>query len=114
MTIRNSILPMAGLIGALLLPLATQAQVPNPHPTTLHQRFQDQRARIHQGVVSGQLTRREARNDRSRLARVHYQDQRDRRFQGGHLTASERRHQEAELNHNSGDIYRTKHNNRVR
>ena len=108
------ILSAAGLLGALLLPLAAQAQVPNPHPTTLHQRFQDQHARIQQGVASGQLTRREARNDRYRLGRVRYQDQRDRAFQNGHLTAGERYHQNAELNGNSSSIYRTKHNNRAR
>ena len=82
MTIRNILLPAAGLLGALLMPLAAQAQVPDPHPTTLHQRFQDQRARSHQGVASSQLTRREARNDCYRLARVRYQDRRDRAFQG--------------------------------
>ena len=115
MTIKNVLLPAAGLCGALLMPLAVQAQTtPYPHPTNLHQRFQDQHARIRQGVASGQLTRGEARRDRARLARVRYQDQRDRAFQGGHLTAGERRHQNAELNGNSGDIYRTKHNNRVR
>ena len=110
----HSILSAAGLLGVLLAPLAAQAQAPYPQPTNLHQRFQDQRSRIKQGVADGQLTRREAQGDRSRLNRVRYQDRRDRFFQGGHLTAGQRSHQETELNRNSGAIYRTNHNNRVR
>jgi hypothetical protein len=114
MKINIAILPAVGLLGTLLLPLAAQAQVPHPHPTTLKQRFQDQHARIHQGVTSGQLTRREAALDRTRLAHVRYQDERDRAHQYGHLTAAERLHQEHELNRNSKDIYHTKHNGHVR
>lgn len=114
MKITSIILPAAGLLGVLPLPLAAQAQVPHPDPNTLHQRFQNQHARIHQGVADGQLTRREARRDRFRLSRVRYQDHRDRFFQGGHLTAGERNRQNAELNGNSGSIYHTKHNNRIR
>ncbi len=114
MKVRNVVLPVAGLLGALLMPLAAQAQTPYPHPTNLNQRFRDQNARINQGVASGELTRREARGDRFRLDRVRFQDQRDRFHQNGRLTAAERRHQNRELNRNSGDIYRTKHNSAVR
>lgn len=114
MKTNHILLSAAGLLGVLLMPSAAQAQAPYPHPTSLHQRFQDQHSRIKQGVADGQLTRREARGDRYRLNRVRSQDQRDRFFQGGHLTAGQRSHQTRELNRNSGDIYRTNHNNRVR
>ncbi len=114
MKTNHIILSAAGLLGVLLTPLAAQAQAPYPHPTNLHQRFQDQHSRIKQGVADGQLTRREARGDRYRLNRTRTQDQRDRFFQGGHLTAGQRSHQTMELNRNSGAIYRTNHNNRVR
>ena len=108
------ILSAAGLLGVLLAPLAAQAQAPYSQPTNLHQRFRDQQYRIKQGVADGRLTRREAQGDRYRLNRVRSQDQRDRFFQGGHLTAGQRSHQAAELNRSSGAIYRTNHNNRVR
>jgi hypothetical protein len=114
MKTQNIVLAGLTLVGAALLPMAAQAQTPYPHPHTLNQRFHDQNARINQGVRDDQLTRREARNDRFRLDRVRYQDQRDRDFHGGHLTTSDRRHQEAELNRNSKDIYRTKHNDYTR
>ena len=102
------IAPIA-LLGATLLPLtAAQAQV------TVNQRLHDQQARIHQGIASGQLTHREAhtliRQDKS----IQRQERIDRFRDGGHLTAGERTRLNGRLNRESGEIYRLKHNDRVR
>ena len=101
------------LLGALALPAG--AQTPPPmHPHSINARLHDQHERIHQGVGSGQLTRGEQYRLNTRDARIHRQERRDRRFDNGKLTSSERRHLQRELNGSSRAIYRDKHNNRVR
>ena len=96
----------AALAGTLLLPLAAQAD-------SLHQRLHDQHERIHQGVVSGQLTRREQYRLNTRDARIRRQEHRA-RLSGGRFTPAERRRVERELNHSSRAIYHQKHDRQVR
>ena len=105
----NTIKILAGmaLLSAALLPMAAQAQ-------GINQRLHDQHGRIHQGVGSDQLTRREQYRLNRRDAQIHAQEHIDRRFDHGHLTGNERRNLNRELNHSSAAIYRDKHNAAVR
>jgi hypothetical protein len=73
----------------------------------------DQRRRIHQGVRSGELTRREASRLYSRstdLSRDYWRDRRD----GGGLSRGERRRLEVRQDHLSRSIYRQKHDRQAR
>lgn len=105
----NTIKLLAGaaLLSAAFLPMAAQAD-------SINQRLHDQHSRIHQGVGSDQLTRREQYRLNRRDARIHAQEHIDRRFDHGHLTPGERRNLNRELNRSSGAIYRDKHNAAVR
>jgi vacuolar-type H+-ATPase subunit E/Vma4 len=100
-------LASAALLGAALLPLTAA------HADTINQRFHDQRQRIHQGVISGQLTRREQYRLNAREASIRHQEYRD-RLTGGRFTPRERHHIQREMNHTSSTIYRDKHNGYVR
>jgi hypothetical protein len=101
------LLASAALLGAALLPMAA-------HADSINQRLHDQHQRIHQGVTSKQLTRSEQYRLNRRDARIHSQEQLDRRFDHGHLTPSERRNLQSDLNRSSSRVYQDKHNNRVR
>ncbi len=101
------LLASAALLGAALLPIAA-------HADSINQRLHDQHQRVHQGVMSGQVTRGEQYRLNHRDARIHRQERQDRRFNGGQLTYGERRHLQGELNHSSGRVYHDKHNYRVR
>ncbi len=96
----------AALVGATLLPLAAEAD-------SINQRLHDQHARIHQGVVSGQLTRREQYRLNARDARLRRQEYHA-RLSGGRFTPAERQRIQRELNHSSGSIYRQKHDRQAR
>ncbi len=95
------------LLGAALLPVAAQAD-------SINQRLHDQHGRIHQGVGSEQLTRREQYRLNRRDASIHRQEHRNRRLNGGHLTAGERQRLNRELNRSSRTIYQDKHNSYTR
>lgn len=110
-TITLKCLAPALLLGALALPAA--AQTPVHHPYSINHRLHDQQERIHQGVHSGQLTRREQYRLDARDSHIRTQEYRD-RLSGGKFTHAERRHIQHELNHSSGAIYRDKHNHHVR
>ena len=73
----------------------------------------DQRQRIHQGVRSGELTRREATRMYSRSADLSRDYARDRR-DGGGLSAGERRRLEIRQGALSRSIYRQKHDRQDR
>jgi len=68
--------------------------------------------RINQGIRSGELTRREARQLEGGLARIRI-DERFARLDG-HLTPAERARLERELTHESRSIYRQKHDRQDR
>jgi len=72
-----------------------------------------QQQRIGQGVHSGSLSRGEARSLEHRERSIAREVRRDRRSGGG-LSFAERRHIAARQNRVSHDIYRLKHNGRVR
>lgn len=96
----------AALLGAALLPLAA-------HADSIHDRLHDQHRRIHQGVVSGQLTRREQYRLNERDARIRRQEHHA-RMSGGRFTPRERQRIQRELNHTGGNIYHQRHDGQVR
>ena len=94
---------------ALCVGMCAQAMLP-ASAGEIHNRFVRQQQRINQGVKSGQLTQGEYNRDENRLHHIKKITRRDRRMDGGHLTARERRNINQRLNGNSNQIYFTKHN----
>jgi hypothetical protein len=95
----------AGAIAAFALaisPLAASAG-------EVHNRVNNQQARINQGVRDGQLTQGEYDRDENHLDRINAQRERDLRRDGGHLTAGQDHRLNRELNNDSNRIYFTKH-----
>ena len=78
----------------------------------LNEREANQHARIHQGVVSGELTRPEARRLRAGEARLNYNEARAKA--DGVVTPAERARLHNEANHESERIYRQKHDGQDR
>jgi hypothetical protein len=81
---------------------------------TIHQRKENQQARIRQGVRSGELTRGETRNLESRGRSVNREERAMRRVNGGRLTAADKAALARRQNRISRSIYRDKHNTLVR
>jgi len=93
----------------LLVALAGLANAGTPG---IHQRQWNQHARIHQGVMNGQLTRGEAM--RLRAGQRHIQRAEWRAKSDGIVTARERARLQAMQNHENRAIWRMKHNARAR
>jgi len=99
---------LAALLAAVMIaPMPAMAQ-------TVHQRLQNQKARIRQGIHSGELTRGEAKSAIHSTKRIARRAAIDRAKHGGHLTPTEKNHLQSRLNKNSRKIYRLKHNGAVR
>jgi len=96
-------------LSTIFVSAAANAQVPYPHPDSIHQRLRDQHSRIYHGVKNGRLTYREAARLRARDARIRHQVALDRFRHNGHLTPREHRHVERELNHSSHHIWHERH-----
>ena len=92
----------------LFVALAVVATAPvfagTPH---LNAREANQRARIHQGVQTGELTRPEARRLRAGEARLNYNEARAKA--DGVVTSAERARLQNEASRESERIYRQKH-----
>ncbi len=102
---------MMVLLAALAVSLAGAASA-NTWTPRVDRREAHQRARIAQGVRSGQLTPREARHLRAGERRIHRMERRAKA--DGVVTPRELRRLNVALNHESRAIYRLKHNARVR
>jgi hypothetical protein len=79
----------------------------------INDRQQNQRARIRQGVRSGELTRREAGRLQAQQARIRVNEAYARRS-GGEFTARERARIQRQQNRSSRHIYRQKHDRQDR
>ncbi|MGI4833242.1 MAG: hypothetical protein ACRYFK_07240 [Janthinobacterium lividum] len=104
----NRLLSAAAL---LLVAAATTAQAQTSTPL-VRARAQNQRARIRQGVASGELNQREAARLRGREAGLTAQRRADRA--DGVVTPQERRDLRQTENRDSRAIYRQKHDAQVR
>jgi hypothetical protein len=98
----------------LTAPMASaQTTTPERPKGEVNKRLENQKDRIQAGVKDGQLTKGETkhlvRNDKA----IHAQEKADRQANGGKLTGGEKRQLNRELNKNSRQIYRARHNNRT-
>jgi len=90
------------------LSAVSYAQNNHRHPLNINKRQENQQDRIAQGIKSGELTAREA----SQLERQEFRINREeRRFRqsGDGLTSKERAKLERDLNRESRNIYKQKH-----
>jgi hypothetical protein len=95
-------------------PGAGQYDPGHPRVNQVDQREVNQQERIGQGVKSGSLTAGEAEHLEKNEARIQQQKQADMAAHGGHLTKSEQNQLNREQNAQSRQIYKDKHNNKVR
>jgi hypothetical protein len=84
---------------------------PQDRPT-VNQRLENQRDSIQAGVKDDQLTKGEATHLKADDAAIHAQEKVYRRANDGKLTKGEKKQLNRELNRNSRQIYRARHNNR--
>jgi hypothetical protein len=96
---------------ASLASAQTPAATPNDH-MTVNQRLENQHDRIQAGTRDDQLTRNERTRLRASDAAIHAQERVYRRANDGKLTRSEKHQLTRELNRNSRQIYRARHNDR--
>ena len=76
----------------------------------VNKRIENQADRIQAGEASGQLTDKEADHLEKNDAKIHRQEKRDRKANGGNLTNKEKARLNRELNRNSRQIRRAKKN----
>ena len=79
----------------------------------INRRIENQKDRIQAGVADDQLTKREAARVERHDKEIHKQEKKDRQENGGNLTKKEKRQLNRELNRNSREIARERHNNRT-
>jgi hypothetical protein len=102
------------LLAGVTVSAAQEQPAANPQTKTpvITKRQANQRARIRQGVRSGELTRGEAARLRAKERKI--QAEKKAAKSDGTVTQGERRHLKREENRTSRQIYRLKHNNRER
>jgi hypothetical protein len=100
-----------GLVAATAASAQTATAAPADKPTT-NQRLENQKDRIQAGTKDDQLTKGERTKLRANDAAIHAQEKVYRRANDGKLTTGEKRQLNRELNRNSRQIYRDRHNNR--
>ena len=81
-------------------------------PTEVGRREENQQDRIAQGVNSGQLTAGEAGHLENNEAKINQEVKQDRAANGGKLAPQEHKQVNQQLNKQSHQIYRAKHNGR--
>lgn len=84
--------------------------VPAAQAGEVHNRLQNQQARIQQGIRSGQLTPGETYHLERREATINAKRQADLAANGGHLTPGDYRRLNAREDSVSGQLYVDKHN----
>jgi hypothetical protein len=102
---------VATLVGVMLVTPGFAA--PAHGPRGINARQQRQTQRIRQGIKSGEVTKGEADRLRGDEAAVRAEERVYRRSGDG-LSQAERKDLEKDLNKNSRDIYRARHNDRSR
>jgi hypothetical protein len=103
------------LAGASLCAATASAQDPSAPPVdrpTVNERLENQKDRIQAGVADDQLTKREAARAAKHDKAIHAQEKKDRQENGGNLTNKEKQQLNRELNRNSREIARERHDHR--
>ena len=89
------------------------AAVQNTNPTSeVGKREENQQDRIAQGIKSGQLTSGEAAHLENNETKINNEVRNDRAANGGKLTPQEKKQVNRQMNRESKQIYRDKHNGR--
>lgn len=101
-------LATAMCVGTVVTIFATAAFAGPARDPRIHQREINQRNRIDQGIVSGELTPVEARILEAEQAKIRHDELRMK--SDGRITPAERARLTMEQNRASRDIYRLKHN----
>ena len=102
-----------GLTFCAAMASAQTATTPDQKPMTVNQRLENQQDRIQAGVKDDQLTKGETTHLKADDAAIHAEEKVDRSANGGTLTQGERQQLNRQLNRNSKQIYRARHNNRT-
>jgi hypothetical protein len=97
-------------LAAAALTFALSAGAMTAGAATIHQRKENQQARIANGVKNGSLSPRETAHLEGREAHLNHEIAADRRGDDGHLTTGERATINHQQNRISRSIYRDKHN----
>ena len=92
----------------------TSTTTPPAPKNEVNSRMENQHDRIQQGVKSGELTKKEAKNLKTDQKNIHNQVAADRAANGGKLTKGEKAQVNKEMNAESKKIYRKKHNAAVK
>jgi hypothetical protein len=109
---------LAAIAGLGLLASVASAQTPTTTPSTtdphmtINQRLENQKDRIQAGTQEDQLTKGERTRLHATDAGIHAQEKVYRKANDGKLTNGEKTQLNRELNRNSRQIYRARHNNR--
>lgn len=92
-------------------PVAHAARFAQKHPrrAEVNARERNQKRRINQGVKNGTMTKEEAHQERQDLRNIKREERAEVKANGGHLTKSEQKDLNHQLNQNSKDIYGEKH-----
>ncbi|MBS1855625.1 MAG: hypothetical protein JST11_09695 [Acidobacteria bacterium] len=107
---------LSAIIGAAMLVPAGYAQTapaPDHKEGKVRQREENQQKRVAQGVASGQLTPKETARIEHNEAGINKEVRRDRKANGGKLTAQEKAKINRQQNRESRQIYRQKHDAQV-
>ncbi|SRR5579872_3645632 len=104
-------LGMMASAAAAQTPTPTVPAAPADRPT-INQRLENQKDRIQAGTKDDQLTKGERTRLHANDAGIRAQERVYRRANGGTLTKGERHQLNRELNRNSRQIYRDRHNRR--
>jgi hypothetical protein len=91
----------------------TPAAPPADEHMTVNQRLENQHDRIQAGTKDDQLTKTERTRLRANDAAIHAQERVYRQAHDGKLTKSEKHQLTRELNRNSRQIHRARHNDRT-
>jgi len=109
-TIKISFLSAA--LAILALPVMAQTATPQQPTSEVGRRAENQQDRIANGIKSGQLTAGEAAHLEKNEAKIHNEVKNDRAANGGKLTPQERAKVNRQMDRQSAQIYRDKHNAR--
>jgi hypothetical protein len=86
-----------------------RAQDAAPKQGEVNRRLRRQNKRIKQGVKSGELTKSEAKELKTKDKAIHAEEHEMRKEDGGKLTQADKKELNQELNQNSKEIYQEKH-----
>lgn len=118
MKFEGKIVMCSAVLGMFLIPAMAQTADPAPAPTddkkpaTIQERKENQQKRIGEGVENGQLTAGETRNLEAKEAAINKEEKNMKA--DGNFTPAERAKIQRQQNRLSNQIYRDKHNARVR